>query len=185
MLIKPTQSTQSITPRLGRIPALLLVLAFALSSGTALAEDKPAAPKSDDAVASEVFVILASAEGEIDESLGNIKALKQPPFDSFKAMKLLSRTPLTLKGGEGATVELPNGRRLQLTLLERMPDGRNKVQVSINRPSQKDYLPLLQVIASIGEPFFVAGQKYQGGTLVIGVRIGEPAATKRKPAPAK
>ena len=167
------------TPQRTLVPRLAIVLAVALCASAVQAEDKPA----PDAVQGEVFVILAGTEaGAIDPSLGSVKALKQPPFDSFKSMKILSRTQLTLKSGESAVVELPNGRRLQLTLIERMPDGRNKVQVSINRPSQKDYLPLLQVIASSGEPFFVAGQKYQGGTLVIGVRVGEarPATAPSK-----
>jgi hypothetical protein len=66
-----------------------------------------------------------------------------------------------------------------LTLLDRLPDGRAQVQVSINRPYEKDYLPLLQVKASLGEHFFVAGQKFEGGTLVIGVRVGE--RVKRTP----
>jgi hypothetical protein len=141
----------------------------------AFAEDKPATASAP--VAGEVFVVLASeGDGSIDPSLSDIKALKQPPFNGFKSMKILSRAALKLDGDKAASVDLPNGRRLQLSLIERMPDGRAKVQVSINRPNQKDYLPLLQVIASPGEPFFVAGQKYQGGTLVIGVRVGEHAA---------
>jgi hypothetical protein len=52
------------------------------------------------------------------------------------------------------------------------------VQVSINRANEKDYLPVLYVIASPGEPFFVAGQKFEGGTLVIGVRVGERPIVK-------
>lgn len=165
---------------------VLLALFFALLASPALAEDKPAPAKDpakdkEQPLSGEVFVILASAEeGPVDPSLGSIKALKEPPFNGFKSMKILSRTPLSLKGSDSSTVELPNGRRLQLTLLSRMPDGRAKVQVSINRPSQKDYLPLLQVIASAGEPFFVAGQKHQGGTLVIGVRVGEKPAAPAK-----
>lgn len=131
----------------------------------------------DHAVPGEVFVILANeAAGEVDASLGNIAALKQPPFSSFKSMKIVSRSPLELAPKQAATVELPNGRTLQLELIERAADGRFKVQVSINKPHEKDYLPLLQVVASAGEPFFVAGQKYQGGTLVIGLRIGNKAA---------
>ena len=53
-----------------------------------------------------------------------------------------------------------------------MPDGRLRVRVSINRPNQTDYLPLLQVLASPGDPFFVAGQAHDGGTLVIGITLG-------------
>jgi hypothetical protein len=128
----------------------------------------------DAAVSGEVLVILAKEEaGEIDAQLKQLPALQKPPFSGFKSMKVLSTNGVTLKGDQASTVSLPNGRTLQLKLLERMPDGRHKVQVSINRPGKKeqDYLPLLTVIAS-GEPFFVAGQSYEGGTLVLGVRIG-------------
>jgi hypothetical protein len=152
------------------------------STSSAFADDKPAQPAlaeaGKDTLSGEVLVILAGSEGSVDPSLESIKALKQPPFNTFKSMKILSRSPITLAGKDSVTVELPNGRRLQLALVERMADGRAKVQVSINKPSQKDYLPLLQVIASAGEPFFVAGQKHQGGTLVIGVRVGERPAAK-------
>jgi hypothetical protein len=127
----------------------------------------------------EVLVILAQDEGgPIDPSLSSIKALKEPPFNAYRSMKILSRAKLELALERAFEVELPNGRTLRITLRERRSDGRAKVQVSINRPNQKDYLPLLEVIASPGEPFFVAGQKYQGGTLVIGLRIGDRPARK-------
>jgi hypothetical protein len=81
------------------------------------------------------------------------------------------------------TVNLPNGRRLQLVLQQVMPDGRYRIRASINRPEQNDYLPLLQVVAAPGDPFVVAGQHHQGGTLVIVVRAGTgPAAAAVAPA---
>ncbi len=132
-----------------------------------------------ESVSAEVFVILASEkEGEIAAALAKIKALRQPPFSSFRTMEVLQKSNVELKKGEPVTVTLPNGRRLMLKLQKQMPDGRSKVQLSINRPNKKDYLPLLEVIAKQGEPFFVAGQKYQGGTLVIGVGIGKRVASK-------
>ena len=135
----------------------------------AAANDRPPAKAQG-----EVLVVLArEAEGPVDASLSSLKALKEPPFNNYKSMKILSRSALDLVAEEAAEIDLPNGRKLRITLRERRKDGRCKVQVSINRPNQKDYLPLLEVIASPGEPFFVAGQKYQGGTLVIGVRVGE------------
>ena len=151
--------------------------ALLCTASSGRAEDTPPPPAAAaTGIAGEVFVVLASErDGPIDPDLGKIKALKEPPFNAFKSMKILSRAAVMLEPNKGASVDLPNGRRLQLTLLARMPDGRAKVQVSINRPNQKDYLPQLQVIASSGEPFFVAGQKYHGGTLVVGVRVGEPA----------
>ena len=127
----------------------------------------------DETVPGEVLVLLASEKaGEVDPELAAIPALKRPPFSAFKSMKVLTRTDIKLKQDQPFTVSLPNGRHLMLTLTERLADGRSKVQISINKPNQKDYLPLLEVKAKTGEPFFVAGQQYEGGTLVIGVRVG-------------
>jgi hypothetical protein len=135
--------------------------------------------RASESVAAEVFVILASEKaGKIAPDLAKIKALRQPPFSSFRTMEVLQKSKVELKKGQPVTVTLPNGRRLMLKLQQQMPDGRSKVQLSINRPNKKDYLPLLEVIAKQGEPFFVAGQKYQGGTLVIGVEIGKSVASK-------
>jgi len=139
------------------------------------ADDKPNAP-----LLGEVLVLLASeSEGPIEPSLSHLRALKHPPFNGFKSMKIMSRSGVQLIEDRPVEVDLPNGRKVHLTLLGRLPDGRAKVQVSINRPNEKDYLPLLQVKASYGEHFFVAGQKFEGGTLVIGVRVGE----RSKPRP--
>lgn len=146
--------------------ASLIALLLAASSQVAWA-----APTE---VKGEVLVILAKEEpGDFDAKLKQMPALQKAPFSTYKSMKVLSTNNVAVSDAQAALVELPNGRTLQLKLLERMPDGRNKVQVSINRPGKTDYLPLLTVIVS-SEPFFVAGQSYQGGTLVIGVRVGEP-----------
>lgn len=123
-------------------------------------------------VPAEVLVVLAKEEaGSIDPKLKKLPALQRPPFNSFRSMKILSQPKLTLIPGRDALVSLPNGRRVKLTLLRLMPDGRYKVRAAINRPNKSDYLPLLQVVASAGDPFFVAGQAYQGGTLVVGVTV--------------
>ncbi|MBW2460944.1 MAG: hypothetical protein JRH11_04810 [Deltaproteobacteria bacterium] len=159
---------------------ILLTLAIALASisvGTGAAEAQRA-------VTGEVLVILAKEEdGTVDPALRAIAALGRPPFDAFSSMTILSRPTVSLRLNQATTVELPNGRRLQLILQQVMPDGRFRVRVSINRPEQNDYLPLLQVVASPGDPFFVAGQRHEGGTLVIGVRVGTtpPAAQAAPP----
>ena len=130
-------------------------------------------------VPAEVLVVLAKEEqGKIDPQLKDLTALRRPPFNAFRSMKILSRPKLTLTPGKDAFVSLPNGRRLKLTLLRVMPDGRYKVRAAINRPNKSDYLPLLQVVAAAGDPFFVAGQSYQGGTLVVGVTV-DPKKTAR------
>ena len=147
-----------------------LVAAEASAQGSSLVKSDRAASTSS--VPAEVLVVLAKEEpGEIDPQLKKLTALRRPPFNSFRSMKILSRPKLKLTPGKDALVALPNGRRVKLTLLRVMPDGRYKVKAAINRPNKSDYLPLLQVVASAGDPFFVAGQTYQGGTLVVGVTV--------------
>lgn len=122
----------------------------------------------------EVVVVLASeTAGPVDPSLAQLPALRQPPFNTFRSMRVLERPSLTLVGSAASEVSLPNGRRLRLSIVGSTPQGRIRVRVEINRPGQTDYLPSMEVAASPGEPFFVAGQAFQGGTLVIGVRVGE------------
>lgn len=148
------------------LKACVMAFLIAAPARTALAADAT--------VKGQVLVILAKEEaGPVDDQLKKLQALQKAPFNAYKSMQVLSTHDVEVGADKAALVELPNGRTLQLKLLERMSDGRHKVQVSINRPGKSDYLPLLTVIVS-SEPFFVAGQSYQGGTLVIGVRVGEP-----------
>lgn len=127
-------------------------------------------------VAGEVLVILASeTPGEIDPALSSMQALRQPPFNAFHSMQLLARPSIRMTVGQPQNVPLPNGRVLQLVLESVTPEGRYRVRVSINRPEQQDYLPLLEIVAPPGDPFFLAGQNFMGGTLVLGVRLGERA----------
>lgn len=124
-----------------------------------------------------VLVILGVGQGAgTDPALAKLEALRKPPFDSFPKKVLLKRVDVQLSQGKEAEVELPNGRKLRLALLERAPDGRFRVSVSINRPGKQDYLPLMTVVAAAGDPFFVAGQRHEGGTLIIGVSVGKPSA---------
>jgi hypothetical protein len=153
--------------------AWLLTLSAMLSLGW-LGAPPSAARAEGAAVPAEVLVVLASGEeGSVDESLSDIRALKHPPFNEYKTLKLLSRSKVQLPLDQSVEMALPNGRMLVLRLVKKLPDGRAKVQVSISRPHRKEYLPLLEVIASTGEPFFVAGQRYGGGTLVLGIRAGD------------
>lgn len=132
-------------------------------------------------VPAEVLVVLAKEDaGTIDPELKKLTALRRPPFNSFRSMQILSKPKVKLIPGRDAVLSLPNGRRLKLALLQVMPDGRFKMKVSINRPDKSDYLPLLQVVASSGDPFFVAGQTYKGGTLVVGVTV-DPNKTLKAP----
>jgi hypothetical protein len=156
---------QSLIRTCAAVPALLGLLALAASQ---------MAHAADAAVKGEVLVILAKESGGgYDPKLKKMPALQKPPFNGFKSMAILSTTSIELGASKDATIALPNDRTLQLKLLERLADGRHKVQVSISRPGKDDPPTSLTVIAS-SEPFFVAGQSHAGGTLVIGVRVGGP-----------
>ncbi|MEM6954162.1 MAG: hypothetical protein AAF645_00700 [Myxococcota bacterium] len=118
-------------------------------------------------------MILAKEEaGEIDADLQSMAALRRAPFNAFRTMNIVDRKNERLQPGRNRDIRLPNGRTLRVELQRVMPDGRFRVRVSIDRPEADAYLPLLQVVASPGDPFFVAGQSHEGGTLVIGVRLG-------------
>lgn len=125
-------------------------------------------------VPASVLIVLGSSQGGgTDPALAKIEALRKAPFDSFSKKALLKRVDVQLTAGKDTELELPNGRRLRLGLVERTADGRFRVSVSINRPGKRDYLPVMTVIAAPGDPFFVAGQRHEGGTLIIGVIVGK------------
>ena len=150
----------------------LFAVLFAASSAVGASH-----AQAQDPTKGEVIVILAKeAAGAVDPSLRPMAALRRAPFNAFRSMEVLSRPQLRLVPSQPSEVRLPNGRSLRVTLQQVLPDGRYRVRVSINRNAQNDYLPLLQVVASPGDPFLVAGQAHQGGTLVVAIRVGEPRA---------
>lgn len=152
-----------------------LSLSIALLASAAASAQRPAKQRTASGpVPAQVLIVLASnVPGVRDPRLADVPALRRPPFDSYESMALLSSPTIELRVGEPREVPLPNGRRIRIVLLEITSEGRYRLQVSINRPGQQDYLPELNVVASPGDPFFVAGQSYQAGTLVIGFRLGQ------------
>ncbi len=149
-------------------PFLIFLVAFALAPIAV----PPVSAQS--ATPAEIFVVLAKeAPGTVDPALADMGALRRPPFNAFRSMEILERDTIRLRQGQPQELTLPNGRKLRILLQRVMPDGRFRVRVSIKREEGNSYLPLLQVVASPGDPFFVAGQAHQGGTLVIGIRVGQ------------
>lgn len=151
----------------------LAALALALS----IAFGSVAAAQAPREVPAQVLIVLATEGGAraIDPRLANVPALRQPPFDSYASLSLLGSPRIELRVGRAAEVPLPNGRNIRIVLREVTADGRYRLQVSINRPGERDYLPEMSVVASPGDPFFVAGQSFREGTLVIGIRLGPRA----------
>ena len=149
------------------LPLAALVLALvspALSARSAEAQG---------AVPAEVMIVHAlEASGTIAPELAELPGLRRPPFSTFRTMSILSRSRVSLTPGQDRDISLPNGRTLRIQLQGSLPDGRLRVRVSIDRPGQSAYLPLLRVAASPGQPFFVVGQAHDGGSLLIGITLG-------------
>ena len=156
-----------------------LGVTLAAGSGGALADEpgKPAEVAPGE-VAVEIVILHATNEGTgIDPKIGKMPALAQPPFSSYNSYKLLDRVKLPLAKGKSSTTKLPTGRDLMVALKD-IIDPKKKdeprrylVTASIQKPDGNTYLPLLEVNAKPGELFFVAGQTYKGGTLVIGIKV--------------
>ena len=149
-----------------------LSLAAVLLLGVPAAAAQPA--QGARRVEGEILIVLASeADGEVDSRLRSVPALRRPPFSSYRSMSLLESPQVRLRIGEPHEINLPNGRRMRLVLREVTERGRFRLQVSVNRPGERDYLPEVNVVTSPGDPFFIAGQSFRDGTLVIGIRLGE------------
>lgn len=140
---------------------------FSMSiAGAAAAEEK--APRA------EVMVLHATqkdGKGEIDPQIGKLPQLKKPPFSAYNSYKLLDKVTLALKKGSPVAHALANGRRLTVKYVEKTKDGRYRVSTAIDKPGGKTYLKSFEVTAAPNEPFFVAGQSYDGGILVVGITL--------------
>lgn len=137
----------------------------AVVAGAALFAKVPAAvaqggPKAD------VMVIHATQckEGTVDPAIGEAPPLK------YNCYKLLERKPLPLVKGQASTTPLPNGRTFQLTYADNA-GGKYKVSAAISQPDNKSFNKLADITAEPNKPFTVGGFAYQGGALVLTIRI--------------
>lgn len=122
----------------------------------------------------EVMVLQATqtpGSGSIGPGIGNMPQLQQPPFSAWNTYRLLAKQSLTLQKGAPMTYTLPNGRLLQITLEDVAAGPRFKIAAAINQPGGNVYLKLLEVTAPPNQTFFVAGQQYQGGVMIIGFTL--------------
>ncbi len=109
--------------------------------------------------------------GSIAPSIGNMPQLKRPPFSAYNTYTLLAKQSMTLVKGTPQNYTLVNGRVLQVTLSNVTPGPRYEISAAINQPGGGPYLNLLRVTVPPNDTFFVAGQQYQGGVIVIGFTI--------------
>jgi hypothetical protein len=158
--------------------ALALSLCLATAPGLAAephAKDKDEKEKKSQVEASfsaEVLVLHATnSKKGIDARIGAMPELGKPPFSSYDSYELLERSKLPLDKQSPKTLKLPNGRVLETRLLEILSQDLVRLSASINQPGGKEFLPLLEVKAKVGQAFIVAGQRYKQGILVLVIRV--------------
>ena len=118
----------------------------------------------------EVMVLHATqtASPSVDPRIGKMPQLAKPPFSSFNTYKLLDKKTLGVEKSKPSSYSLPNGRTLQVSV--EPAGGAFKVSASISQ-ERGDFKKLFEVTAAKGEPFFVAGQSFEGGKLVIALTV--------------
>ncbi|HRI66214.1 MAG TPA: hypothetical protein PK156_18330 [Polyangium sp.] len=167
-----------------RLPLLGIFLAAGVSlapicsvaHAETAAPAKPAAAEAS--VSTDLIVLHGTNDGTgIDPKIGQMPELGKPPFSSYNSYKLLERSTVASSKSQASTTKLPNGAILQVALkdvVEPKKKGEAKrfiMSASVKKAGGKDFLPLLEVNAKAGETFFVAGQNYKGGVLVIGIKV--------------
>ncbi len=156
---------------------------FMLAAATSLAAVVPLDTARGDGRSSHAATIMLNAEvmvllgtqmpggGSIDPSIGNLPQLRKPPLSSYNTYALLDKRTIPLTVGSSGTYTLANGRVLQVTFVETTPDHGFHVKAAINQPGGNAYLKLLELTAKPNEPFFVAGQSFGGGSLILAITL--------------
>jgi hypothetical protein len=147
--------------------SLFLVGATGFASPSRGSVGDQAATPAPSPVQAEVMLIHATNDGDggVDPRIG-----KLPKFGDYKAYRLLSRSDVSIQKSAPASTQLPNGRVLQLNLKD-VKNDRYIIDTSINQADGTTFLPLVEVRATLNVPVFFAGQSYQGGMLIIGIKI--------------
>ena len=145
----------------------------AVSSGAPPA--RAAAPKTPNVEIRVMHGLHSDAGASIDPKLRDLPQLtRDEPFVRYNVYKLIDDKVVPLEKGKPASYDIVNGRTMQITLVDvtqEKNESRYHVRAEINEPGKKAYLRLLEVTASANQPFFVAGQSYQGGTLFLEIVV--------------
>lgn len=125
----------------------------------------------------EATVELVVAHGKnggkgIDPKLSKHKELQSPPFSSYDSYDLLEAATRTLTRGKPTSLKLPDGGELRVGL-EDIEEAAGKpvrlvLKATVKKPGGDE--SNVQVKVKPGAIFFVAGQKYDKGILVLGIK---------------
>lgn len=153
---------------------LQVALAPPVAPPAGSAKAKPGIPHAR----AEIIVLHATNDKKgIDPKIGKLPELQKPPFSAYDSYRLLDRAEIDLTQGQAGKLKLPDDGQLAVTLNEIVEPTKKGdpirfgVGASIQKPGGRTFLPGVTVNAKKGEIFFLAGQTYQKGILVIGIRV--------------
>lgn len=139
----------------------------ALVAGAAFIGHVPEA-SADAPPKAEVMVIHATKcdKKSVDPQIGDT-----PPALGYDCLKLVEKKTMPLALNQPSTTPLPNGRTFQLLHTSKV-GARFKVTASISpADGSGGFTKLADITADANKPFNVGGFSYQGGVLVLTVRI--------------
>jgi hypothetical protein len=138
-----------------------------------------AAPAS---VSGEIILLYGTNDGSgIDPKIGSLPALKQPPLSAYNSYKLVDHMNLTLQKGKASSTKLPTTRDLGVTYTDvatstaKGDPKRYLVTTTILNADGSTFLPSLSVTTKSGDYYFVGGQNYKAGGLIVGIKINTPS----------
>lgn len=128
----------------------------------------PAPPQTPAAPRAEVLVLHGTncTTPRVDPAVGDVV-----PPSKHNCWVVKERGLLTLAQGTPATMRLPSGRTFRIDYNGLTPEKRYKVAALINKPSTAEFLPLAEFTADPGRKFHVGGFAYEGGSLVLAIKI--------------
>ncbi len=153
--------------------ALFSGAVFAQDSGAVLLPSTQTAPieaqtPSATEAKANIIVLYANNSGKgIDERIGDMPQLKQPPFSAYNTYELVTRKELPFSQSTPGVLSLPNKSTFKILLNKYEAKSRvYDVQVSIDKPKIG-----ANIKAKKNEIFFIAGPKYKKGILVLGIKV--------------
>ena len=184
-------SRRAFVTKLGLASALVIpsILGLRLSGAipaALAAEPVPALPVQSANV--EVMVLHAtngrtpSVDPRVDEGKPSQPAenlpsykLKNPPLSAYNTYALKDRKKVLLAKGTPQHVALPNGRTLELALVnvvQERNERRYTVAAAISQPGAAEkYMKLIEFTASAHQSVFVGGISFPTGSLVVAFTV--------------
>jgi hypothetical protein len=145
-----------------------VTLVGVVGGAVSAAADEPQAPAK-----CELRVIHALKEGSgIDSRITRLRPyLERAPFTAWHEFKLLSSQEMELAPRGSSVFDLPNGRKGTLTYVEHMlaSDGDHRMRLQLVIDNGPKRVLNTTFVLDEGGVVLQAGQKYQGGLLVLGV----------------